>query len=89
MRIFFKTSPIYKVYLRNRRAGDEISLQKRKLTKSLKKLFSQENIVQSQRCKIPVIADESGIVWVYGFGCDERCKVDETTKNIINVNKDS
>ncbi len=71
--------------VRSRNEKDKISLPKRKVTKTLKKLFIEEKIEVSQRNKIPIIADDFGVVWVKGFGADARCKVDENTKNIAIV----
>lgn len=56
--------------LRSRRAGDELVLPGGR--KSLKKLFIDKKIPASLRSQIPVLADEEGIVGVYGFGADQR-----------------
>lgn len=54
------------VHLRSRLSGDEIRLSGG--TKSLKKLFVDRKIPASQRPMIPVIADDSGVLGVYGIG---------------------
>ena len=71
--------------LRNRRPGDRISLQKRNVSKTLKKLFCEDGIPERERSMMPVIVDSLGVVWVEGYGCDNRCKSDENTKQIISV----
>ena len=71
--------------LRTRKAGDEFTFPKRKVTKSLKKLFTEENVPIEMRNKIPVISDDNGIVWVFGFGVTKRCCVTDQTDNIILV----
>ena len=54
------------VYIRSRQSGDSIRLSGG--TKSLKKLFIDRKIPQSQRNQIPVICDDAGIIGVYGIG---------------------
>ncbi|MBQ7654258.1 MAG: tRNA lysidine(34) synthetase TilS [Clostridia bacterium] len=71
--------------LRNRRPGDKINLQKRNISKTLKKLFCEDGIDEKQRDKIPIITDDIGVVWVAGYGCDNRCKADENSKRIISI----
>lgn len=71
--------------LRSRCAGDKITLKKRNVTKSLKKLFCEENIPLEIRDSVPVLSDDNGIVWVYGFGVDKRLSVTSDSVNIIYV----
>lgn len=71
--------------LRTRIAGDSFTFPKRNVTKTLKKLFTEENIPIELRDKIPVISDKIGIVWVYGFGVTKRCCVGKHSDNIILV----
>lgn len=54
------------VLVRTRLAGDTIRLSGG--TKPLKKLFIDRKIPASQRGSIPVIADDAGVLGVYGFG---------------------
>ncbi len=68
--------------VRNRRAGDSIKLCGRRCTKSLKKLFNEGAVAVEERERIPCIADDDGIVWVWGFGCDERVRVDEKSDKV-------
>lgn len=74
-----------KLFLRSRVSGDKITLRKRNVTKSLKKLFCEENIPLELRDSIPVLCDENGVVWVYGFGVNKRCEVTSNSNNIISV----
>ena len=55
--------------LRGRREGDTIRLPGG--TKTLKKLFIDKKIPSDQRDRIPVIADDTGVVWVMGIGPDQ------------------
>ena len=55
-----------KVVVRPRKTGDQIRLKGG--TRTLKKLFIDRKIPASQRDLVPVIADERGIVGIYGIG---------------------
>lgn len=57
---------------RCRRSGD--SLTTKGGTKSLKKRFIDRKIPQWERLAVPVIADDAGVLAVYGFGTDETRK---------------
>ena len=59
-------TPRGEITVRCRQAGDEITLAGG--TKSLKKLFIDRKIPRHQRLAIPVVADEGGLLAVYGFG---------------------
>lgn len=54
--------------LRHRQAGDRIRLPGG--TKTLKKLFSDRKFPAHQRDAIPVLADDRGVLGVYGIGID-------------------
>ena len=69
--------------VRCRQPFDEIKLQGRNCTKSLKKLFNERKIPLELRDTLPVVSDESGVVWIYGIGVSERVAVDDKTKNAI------
>lgn len=56
--------------LRSRQSGDTICLHGGR--KSLKKLFIDRKIPAAQRLQIPVIADEGGVVGVYGIGASRE-----------------
>ena len=43
------------------------------MKKTLKKLFIEKKIPRDKREAVPVIADERGVIGVYGLGQDERC----------------
>ena len=71
--------------LRTRQEGDKITLRKRNVTKTLKKLFIEECVLKDERDKIPVISDDNGVVWVSGFGVNKNNAVKEDTKNILSI----
>jgi tRNA(Ile)-lysidine synthase len=74
-----------KLILRTRNEGDKITLFRRGVTKTLKKLFIEDDIPKGKRGFIPVLADETGVVWVSGFGVNKNNAVKEDTKNILSI----
>ena len=64
----FTITPSGTLTLRCRQEGDSIRLSGG--TKSVKKLFADRKIPASQRLRIPIIADETGIVGIYGIGAN-------------------
>ena len=62
----FTVVPTGKLQIRCRESGDTMRLPGG--TKSLKKLFIDRKIPASQRGRIPVLADEQGVLGVYGIG---------------------
>lgn len=63
------------ILLRSRQSGDVMHLPGG--TKSLKKLFIDRKIPADRRLQIPVIADEKGIIGVYGIGVDTNRQAQE------------
>ncbi len=64
----FVVKAIGSMYVRSRLAGDTMRCSGG--TKQLKKLFIDRKISAAERMSIPVVADESGVLGVYGFGAD-------------------
>ncbi len=64
----FTVRPGGPMTIRPRKEGDQITLSGG--TKSLKKLFIDRKIPRWQRLSVPVIADEAGVLGVYGIGPD-------------------
>ena len=62
----YTVAPGTNVVVRSRQAGDEMRLPGG--TKSLKKLFIDKKIPSAQRGFVPVLADEYGVLAVYGLG---------------------
>ncbi len=73
------------LFLRNRREGDKISLPKRKITKSLKKLYSEEGLSKEERNTNILLCDSLGVIFVEGFGITKRVAISESTKNILEI----
>ena len=76
---------IGKAVIRSRMAGDRYSPVGRGVRKSLKKLFAEASVPVESRWLLPVVSDDRGIVWVYGFGVDERCRIDEHTESLFRI----
>ena len=65
----FTVQPQGAIVLRSRCSGDAIKLWGG--TKTVKKLFIDRKIPAFQRLQIPVIADDVGLLGVYGIGADQ------------------
>lgn len=63
------------VTVRSRNPGDALSLPGG--TKSVKKLFIDRKISASQRMRLPVLADETGVLGVAGLGADRNRQAKE------------
>lgn len=71
--------------IRSRNDGDKITLAKRGVTKSLKKLYNELKIPTSIRSGVPVIADGEKVIWVFGAGYNKNCEITETTTKIMTI----
>lgn len=69
--------------LRNRRSGDAVRLARRKVTKTLKKLFNEDGIEPEKRDLISVLASGDEIVWVEGYGASEKYHADKNSDTVI------
>ncbi len=74
------------ISIREREPGDEISPAGRDCKKSLKKLFNEYQIPVEDRGAIPIVSDDKGIIGIYGYCCDERVKIDNTSATVIMLN---
>ena len=74
--------PVGDVIVRSRLPGDEMRLPGG--TKSLKRLFIDKKIPASQRIRIPVLADERGVLAVHGQGVNlDRLSTEETAVQFL------
>lgn len=64
----FAVIPKGKIVVRSRQAGDRMRLSGG--TKDLKKIFIDRKIPANRRGDIPVVADEEGVLGVYGVGAN-------------------
>jgi tRNA(Ile)-lysidine synthase len=73
------------VILRSRQSGDKIRLAGG--SKSLKKLYIDRKIPAAQRDSIPVIADQTGILGVYGIGVHQDRRAETLPAITIHIEK--
>ena len=77
----FTFIPCGRMVIRSRQPGDSMRLPGG--TKELKKIFIDKKIPASERCRIPVVADEAGVIGVYGIGVNrDRLAFDEHAMEI-------
>ena len=69
----FKSADICgRITVRPRREGDAIRLFGKSAKKTLKKLFIERRIPAWKRALVPVVADDAGVLAVYGLGMGDR-----------------
>lgn len=71
------------ITVRSRKQGDKIKLAMG--SKKLKDLFIDLKIPREDRCKIPVITDEEGVICVGDYKMSENYKIDAGTKEVLKV----
>jgi tRNA(Ile)-lysidine synthase len=69
--------------LRCRLAGDSIRLRGRGVTKTLKKLFTENAVPIELRDSLPIVADEGGVIWIYNMGVAERVAITDKTEKFL------
>ena len=72
-----------KLVLRKKESGDKMRQAGRGNTKTLKKLCTEQKVDLSLRENLPVLADDKGVIWAYGFGVAERVKTDNETNKFL------
>ena len=71
------------IIVRSRKSGDKIRLSMG--SKKIKQLFIDLKIPKEERCKVPILHDDNGILCVGNFRDSEQYKVDETTKEVLKI----
>ena len=74
-----------KPVFRTRRAGDKFTLAKRKVTKSLKKLFNELKIPEEKRDSVIILASGSEVLWIEGVGVSENARAYNEVGFIIDI----
>lgn len=72
-------------FIRNKRNGDKFFLQNRNVTKSLKKLFVEDQIPAPSRKKMPLLVNKGEVCWVLGYEPNSEVAVDDNTKKIATI----
>lgn len=73
------------LHVRGWRPGDRFVPLGMEGSKSLHRLFIDEKIPRAKRAHVPIVADQSGIVWVAGVQIAERVKVTEHTLRLLRL----
>ncbi len=71
--------------LRSRKEGDSITLAKRGVTKTLKKLFIEDRIPQEIRNTVAVLVCEDGVVWAEGYGVSKKFRANANSDKIMSI----
>lgn len=74
-----------KLVIRNRKAGDKIKPIGLGGTKKLKDIFIDKKIPRDARERIPIIADDTKIIWIVGHDMGEESKIEEATKEVVRI----
>lgn len=71
--IVFNSEEIYgKIFLTTAKSGDKLRLSRRKVSKKISDLYSEAKMDLAERRLCPVLRDEKGPFFVYGFDKAER-----------------
>ena len=73
------------ITVRNRLTGDYLTINKELSKKSLQDYMVDEKIPREKRDKVWLLADADHIVWVIGYRISQEYKVNENTKQILQV----
>lgn len=68
------------IYIRSKQDGEKIKTQKSGHTRPVKKIFNELSVPSYERNIYPVLADDEGILWIFGVGVASRAAVDRDTK---------
>lgn len=71
--------------LRSRLPGDRFRPAGRGVSKSLRKLFNEAAVPPQERARLPLLADGSEVVWLYGFGFADGLAPDEASRRILEL----
>ncbi len=74
-----------RLFARNRRQGDRIQPFGMMGTKKLQDLLVDKKAPKELRDRIPVVADEEGILWVVGIAVSERSRISAETRRILKI----
>lgn len=76
------------LFLRTRQTGDVFTLSKRKISKTVKKLFMEDKIPQGLRDRKAILADSAGnVIWIDGYGVNAKFAADSQCKAVLVIDK--
>ncbi len=73
------------IYLRGRRAGDFLVVNRQGGRKKLKSYFTEEKIPAEERDGIPLLTAGQEVLWAVGYRISEGYKVEKYTKEILEI----
>lgn len=73
------------IVVRNRKAGDFLSMNAMNQRKALKAYFIDKKVPREKRDNICLVADGSHVLWIVGGRISSYYKVNDTTKRIIEI----
>ncbi len=71
--------------LRCRLPGDRFRPSGRGISKSLRKFMNEESVPPRERDRLPLLADGSEVVWLYGFGFADGLAPDEGSRKVLEL----
>lgn len=71
--------------LRSRNQGDFLVINDKGGKKKLKQFFIDKKVPSNNRQSIPLLADGSHIIWIFGYRISEYYKITEDTKRIMKI----
>lgn len=72
--------------LRNRKDGDKFTFSKRRVTKTVKKLFNEDKIPPEVRNRMIILDSDGEVVWLRGYGTNKKFRIGAETKKAIKLN---
>ena len=72
--------------LRSRKDGDKFTFSKRRVTKTVKKLFNEDKIPPEVRNRMVILDSDGEVVWLRGYGTNKKFRISADTKKAIKLN---
>ena len=72
--------------LRSRKDGDKFTFSKRRVTKTIKKLFNEDKIPPEVRNRMVILDSDGEVVWLRGYGTNKKFCIGADTKKAIKLN---
>lgn len=72
--------------LRSRKDGDKFTFSKRRITKTVKKLFNEDKIPPEVRNKMIILDSDGEVAWLRGYGTNKKFRIGAETKKAIKLN---
>ncbi len=72
--------------LRSRKDGDKFTFSKRRVTKTVKKLFNEDKIPPEVRNRMIILDSDGEVVWLRGYGTNKKFRIGADTKKAIKLN---